>query len=112
MRHLSMAALVVALFAMPACMGSPGGALPETPPSKASADHPPGALPEAAPAFGMVDVPASGKAFDPPVHVDQIPDGAHYCDMGDVHYARMDKGDNTCPVCGMELSVKQAKAAE
>lgn len=48
-------------------------------------------------------VAAAGTEFDPPVDVERIPNHAWYCDMGTVHYARMDKGDGTCPRCKMQL---------
>ena len=51
-----------------------------------------------------VQVPRDGKQFDPPVAKTRMPEGAYFCDMGDVHYARMTPGDGDCPVCGMKLS--------
>jgi len=63
--------------------------------------EPPPATPPAATA--KIEVPAEGKKLDPPVTADQLPDGAWYCDMGTVHYARGEKGDGKCPVCGMML---------
>ncbi len=54
-----------------------------------------------------MEVPAEGKEFDPPVEVAQLPEGAYYCDMGTVHYARMEEGDNTCALCHMKLTKKQ-----
>ncbi|QDG50146.1 hypothetical protein FIV42_05175 [Persicimonas caeni] len=54
----------------------------------------------------MVEVPKEGKAFDPPVEKAQIPEGAWFCDMGTVHYARMEKGDGVCPECNMKLKQK------
>lgn len=60
--------------------------------------------PAATPADGArVEVPAEGKKFDPAVTKEQVPDGAWICDMGTVHYARGEKGDGKCPVCGMML---------
>jgi hypothetical protein len=56
----------------------------------------------------MVEVPAEGIELEPPVQVSQIPDGAWYCPMETVHYARMEQGDGTCPVCGMDLVQKVA----
>ncbi len=56
-----------------------------------------------------VDVAAEGTEFDPPVEVVQIPAGAWYCDMGTVHYARMDEGDGACAICGMALVQKSAE---
>lgn len=77
--------------------------------AEAKAAEAPGAMPaapaaEKAPeAAGKVQVSAAGTNFDPPVQKAQIPDGAYYCDMGTVHFARMDKGDETCPRCKMKL---------
>ena len=65
----------------------------------------------AAGADGKVVVPREGKVFKPAVEKAQIPDGAWYCDMNTVHYARMDKGDGKCPECGMMLKQMGAKAA-
>lgn len=63
--------------------------------------------PEAKPApkapVKKVVVPKEGKKFDPPVEKAAIPDGAYICDMGTVHYARLDKGDGRCPLCHMHL---------
>lgn len=59
---------------------------------------------------GLVEVPAEGKKFDPPIKPERIPDGVWYCDMGTVEYARAEKGDGKCPVCGMFLKQKGASA--
>lgn len=59
-----------------------------------------------------VTVSKTGTTFDPPVQIAQIPPGAHYCDMGTVHYARLDKGDGKCTECGMMLKTKPGKAKE
>ncbi|QED28128.1 hypothetical protein FRD01_12980 [Microvenator marinus] len=59
-----------------------------------------------------VEVKKDGTKFDPKVEKSQIPDGAWYCDMGDVHYARMDKGDGKCELCGMMLTQKGEGKAE
>ena len=53
-----------------------------------------------------VEVGPEGTEFDPPVEVVQIPEGAWYCDMGTVHYARMAEGDGKCAICGMNLVQK------
>lgn len=55
-----------------------------------------------------ITVSAEGAKIDPPVEVSQIPAGAWYCDMGTVHFARMDKGDSKCPLCHMMLKQKAA----
>lgn len=53
--------------------------------------------------LAMVEVSDEGTEFDPPVEKEQIPEGAYICDMGTVHYARMEEGDGTCPLCNMDL---------
>lgn len=73
-------------------------------------DAPKAAPVEAAPTLAMVEVPKEGKEFNPPVKPEQIPAGAFYCDMGTVEYARLDKGDGKCPVCGMMLKQKPGNA--
>jgi len=55
-----------------------------------------------------VEVSKEGTKFDPPVKAAQIPEGAWMCDMGTVHYARMDKGDGKCALCSMDLVQKGA----
>jgi len=61
-----------------------------------------------------VEVTKEGAKIDPPVAIARIPDGAYYCDMGTVHYARMEEGDGKCALCGMKLEHKggEEKAAE
>lgn len=54
----------------------------------------------------LVSVPAEGKKFEPPIQPSQIPEGAWYCDMGTVEYARAEKGDGRCPICKMRLKQK------
>ena len=53
-----------------------------------------------------VTVPKAGRQFKPPIQKSQLPDGVWYCDMGTVEYARLDKGDGKCPICGMKLKHK------
>ena len=61
----------------------------------------------------MIEVPAAGQKFDPPVKAEQIPAGAWYCDMGTVEWAAMEKPDDgKCPVCGMMLKQKPGAAKE
>lgn len=79
------------LLFLTACGGSETPAVPDAP---APADLP------------MVEVTAEGANLDPAAELSQIPDGAYYCDMGTSHYARSEKGDNTCPRCGMDLKHK------
>ena len=61
---------------------------------------------------GTVAVAKDGSTFEPPVEKSKIPEGAWYCDMGTVHYARMDKGDGKCPECGMMLKHMAGAPAE
>lgn len=61
------------------------------------------------PTDGPVKVAKDGTEFDPPVKMTQIPDRAWVCDMGTVHYARMEKGDGKCPLCKMDLIQKGAQ---
>jgi glucose/arabinose dehydrogenase len=74
----------------------------------AGAEAPSEAPDEEAPAAAaaLVEVSASGTNFDPPVQKAQIPEGAWYCDMGTVHFARTEEGDKTCPRCKMKLHHK------
>jgi len=58
----------------------------------------------------FAEVSREGTKFDPPVAKAKIPPGAHYCDMGTVHYARMERGDGKCPECGMMLTLMPADA--
>jgi|SRR5690554_2847778 len=53
-----------------------------------------------------IKVTKEGAEIDPKVDKSKLPDGAWYCDMGGVHYARMDKGDGKCALCGMKLQHK------
>jgi hypothetical protein len=76
--------------------------------ARAGAEEP---APSTEAAVVYVEVPAQGKEFDPPIKPEQIPPGAFYCDMGTVEYARLEKGDNKCPVCGMLLKQKPGGAA-
>ena len=52
-------------------------------------------------------LPSEGKRFDPPVTPESLPSGSYYCDMGTVHYAQPERGDQTCPICKMKLSLKR-----
>ena len=98
-RLLLTSAALFALLAAPACGKS----------DAAKGDHAAAATKagDKAKASQLVEVPKAGKKFDPPVSKDKIPAGAWYCDMGTVHYARMDKGDGTCPLCHMKLKHKE-----
>ena len=57
---------------------------------------------------GLAPLPPGGEQFDPPIEASAVPQGAWYCAMGTVHYARPEKGDGSCPVCGMSLTQKGA----
>lgn len=59
-----------------------------------------------------VEVSVEGGEFAPPVMAAQIPDGAWYCDMGTVHYARGEEGDGICPLCNMRLTHKAADSVD
>jgi Cu(I)/Ag(I) efflux system membrane fusion protein len=54
-----------------------------------------------------VTLTPEGTRFNPPIKPEQLPDGAWYCDMGTVEYARSEQGDGECPVCGMKLKHKE-----
>jgi len=57
-------------------------------------------------AAAAVTVAAKGTNFDPPIEIATLPKDAWYCDMGKSHFARMEKGDATCPRCKMALKHK------
>ena len=115
MRHLS---LMLALFlcvtvTMTGCDSHPAKAADETPsvaPQEAVTTDCQGTEnsefcgSEIAHATEPVELTAEGSRFDPPIEVEQVPSGAFYCDMGTVHYASLEQGDNACPVCGMLLT--------
>lgn len=63
-------------------------------------------------ADGLVSVPAEGVPFEPAIQKSQLPDGVYYCDMGTVHYARGEQGDNKCPLCNMMLTYKKPSGEE
>lgn len=56
----------------------------------------------------QAEVTADGTNFDPPVEIANVPANAWYCDMGTVHFARMNEGDKRCPRCKMALKHKAA----
>jgi hypothetical protein len=68
------------------------------------------AKPEEGTEVAAVEVSKEGTKFDPPIKAEQLPEGAWYCDMGTVHYARTEEGDGKCAVCGMKL--KQYSAGD
>ncbi len=89
MRLFGLGVVMVSLLAA-GCNTSPSAQTPEAPASAAAK------LP-------MVEVSKEGTRFDPAVEKEQVPAGAWICDMGTVEYARTEKGDGKCPVCGMML---------
>ena len=97
-------ALVLTLLVLLACSGSRSEV--NAPP--AHADVP---VLKVAPGDDLVAVTAAGAKLEPPVVAARIPEGAWYCDMGKVHYARTDKGDGICPLCKMQLTQKGSAAA-
>ena len=58
-----------------------------------------------------VDVPTEGVEFDPPIDPEQLPKDRDlwYCDMGTVEWAQGEEGDGECPVCGMDLTHREAE---
>ncbi len=95
--------LVLTFLILLACSGSRSEV--NTPP--AHADVP---VLKVAPGDDLVAVTAAGAKLEPPVVAARIPEGAWYCDMGKVHYARSEKGDGTCPLCKMQLTQKGSAA--
>ena len=79
---------------------------------EAEAEAAPAAEAEAAVETAVVEVALTGTEFEPAIGVDLLPPGVWYCDMGTTHYARGEKGDSPCPVCGMTLVEKAAAAEE
>lgn len=59
--------------------------------------------------LSRVEVAAEGTQFEPPIDPERLPEGVWYCDMGTTHYARAEKGDGKCAVCGMFLVEKEAE---
>ena len=64
------------------------------------------------PKLAIPVIPAEGTEFDPPVQMVQLPPDVWYCDMGTVHYARGEKADGICPLCGMNLVYKAPEDPE
>lgn len=91
---------------------SPEKAATQEPVSQATPKKKGAAKTPAKPASGAVDVTKKGSKFDLPISKDKVPDGAYYCDMGTVHYARMEEGDGKCPLCGMALKHKASGDAK
>ena len=97
MRNLA-PVVFVTLIALWGC-GAAEAPAPEPEPEAPAVD----VVTEAPADLPMVEVAIDGTEFDPPVEVAQLPDGVWYCDMGTVHYASVEHGDGTCPLCGMDL---------
>lgn len=57
---------------------------------------------------GPWQIDPQGSRFEPPIPIAQVPEGAWYCDMGTVHYAQSERGDETCKLCKMKLKHKAA----
>ena len=91
--------LVLTLLVLLACSGSRSDV--NAPP--AHADVP---VLKVAPGGDLIAVTAAGAKLEPPVTASRIPEGAWFCDMGKVHYARSEKGDGICPLCKMQLTQK------
>lgn len=70
----------------------------------AAGDDPIVAQADTAEGAAAIEFTAEGTHFDPAITVEQVPAGAWMCDMGTVHYARLEQGDGDCPVCGMRLT--------
>jgi hypothetical protein len=103
MRKTLCVAFVVAVVSLAAgCGGGPVETV-DVVVDDGSGSPPAGVQEGAAPALELVEVAADGTEFDPPVQPEQIPEGAWYCDMGTVHYARLERGDGKCARCGMNL---------
>ena len=90
--HILIITALTLLFSVSACK-TDSMETPETPPAAAPTE---------------MKLTAEGQEFKPPVQPAAIPGGSWYCDMGTVHYARSEKGDNTCPLCKMTLKEKVA----
>lgn len=95
---------LAAILTLTACKSDPPPA--PTEPAKAPTSAPVATAPKTAP--GEMKLTPEGQKFDPPIKPEALPDGAWYCDMGTVHYARSEKGDHTCPLCKMKLKEKVA----
>ena len=54
-------------------------------------------------ADGSWNIRPDGSRFEPPIKPADLPQGVWYCDMGTVHYAQSEAGDQTCKLCKMKL---------
>jgi hypothetical protein len=56
-----------------------------------------------------IQVSKKGGKIDPPVPTSKIPPGAWMCAMGKVHFAALEQGNGSCPLCGMKLTQKKSE---
>ena len=103
-RYLLLLVAALAVFLVIGCYGE------QT--DEADATPAPPAESETEVETAIVEVALTGTEFEPAIEVDRLPPGVWYCDMGTTHYARGEKGDAPCPVCGMTLVEKAAAAEE
>lgn len=105
MRNMIMTILAVILAVTLVGCSEPPSSVTEERTTAAQEVHDDHATPSTAtPSADKVEVGAAGTKFDPSVDAKRIPDEAWACVMGGkVHYASMQKGDGTCPVCEMKL---------
>ena len=99
--------LVVATLAVLLMIGCAGEQT-----EKAAEEPAPPAETETAVETAVVEVAPTGSEFEPAIEVDRLPPGAWYCDMGTTHYARLEKSEDPCPVCGMTLVEKTVAEPE
>jgi hypothetical protein len=79
---------------------------------KAAEEPAPETEAETAVETAVVEVAPTGTEFEPAIEVDRLPPGVWYCDMGTTHYARGEKSEDPCPVCGMTLVEKTVPEPE
>lgn len=104
--HLIWGTMLLLLLTVSACKADSGASAEPGASDKAAAEKEHG---ETGHDHSKMKLTAEGQKFEPPIKVEEVPDGAWYCDMGTVHYARSEKGDGTCPLCKMALKEKAAK---
>jgi hypothetical protein len=100
----AMILVVTACLLLPACKPEQRGPTPEEIAQQKVKQAFEAGTGEAGGPTTVIAVTQAGTNFDPAVRVEQIPAGAYYCDMGTVHYARLEEGDGRCPRCGMKLT--------
>ena len=118
---LNVIAVFTVAMAVAGCDSSPAAAADETasaPSSEEATGDCPGAEDDAlctstvAQAPEPLELTAEGVRFEPPVEVDRVPNEAWYCNMGTTHFAALEQGDGSCPVCGMFLVQKSEPSEE